>query len=118
MREIRHNFAIMIDLSSFIPHLASLQWLAAVLFVPLVTWQYCLRQTFFCRWCSLLSGYAIQIGFFLIMDDVGFRTEFLLLVSSIAAYFWITTTVAMWPVKRSQSTVPTPMPSKAAQTSV
>lgn len=91
----------MIEAASIIPHLSSLQWVAAVLFVPLVTWQYCLRQTFFCRWCALLSGYGVQVGFFLMMDDVGFSTEFLLLVASVAAYFWISTTVAMWPARRA-----------------
>lgn len=80
--------------------LEALQWFAAIAFVPLVCWQYCLRQSVFCRWCALTSGYTIQVGFFLLLDDVGFKTEFLLLISSIAAYFWITTTVAMWPGRR------------------
>lgn len=96
----------MIDLSPLIPHLSALQWAAAVLFVPLVTWQFCLRQTIVCRWCALLSGYGVQVGFFLMMDDVGFSTEFLLLVASIAAYFWITTTVAIWPPGQAATVSP------------
>lgn len=90
----------MFEFSSLSVDLAALQWFAAILFVPLVCWQYCLRESVFCRWCAMLSGYIVQVGFFLLLDDVGFRTEFLLLISSVAAYFWISTIVAFWPARR------------------
>jgi hypothetical protein len=93
----------MLDISHIIQYLGPLQWVAAVLFVPLVCWQFCANQTAICRWSAFFTGYGVQIGFFLLLDDVGFHTNLLVLISSVAAYFWITTTVALWPAKRSSS---------------
>jgi hypothetical protein len=91
----------MLDVSLLINYLGPIQWFAAVVFVPLVCWQFCATQSAFCRWSALLSAYGVQIGFFLLLDDVGFSTNALILISSVAAYFWITTTVALWPAQRS-----------------
>lgn len=94
----------MLELSSLLNYLDSAQWLAAVVFVPLVCWQFCATQSALCRWSALISGYAMQIGFFLLLDDAGFQANLLILIASVAAYFWITTTVALWPEPRKAKT--------------
>jgi len=77
--------------------LEQMQWFSAAIFVPLVCWYHCFRSTILCRWIALLSGYSVQIGFFLLLDDVGFSQSVLVLLSSLAGYFWITTTSSSWP---------------------
>jgi hypothetical protein len=96
----------MLDVSLLINYLGPLQWFAAIVFVPLVCWQFCATQSTLCRWSALLSAYGVQIGFFLLLDDVGFHTSALILISSIAAYFWVTTTVALWPQNRPTKVSP------------
>ena len=87
----------MLEITHILPYLGPLQWVVALVFVPLVCWQFCSEQSVLCRWSALISGYAVQIGFFLLLDDVGFQTNLLVLISSLAAYFWISTTVGVWP---------------------
>lgn len=96
----------MFEVTSLLQYLAPIQWFAAIVFVPLVTWQFCSRKSVLCRWVALVSAYGVQIGFFLMLDDAGFQTSFLILISSIAAYFWITTTVALWPGNKSLRNLP------------
>lgn len=96
----------MLDVSQIAQYLVPLQWLAAIVFVPLVSWQFCSRKSISCRWVSMLSAYAVQIGFFLLLDDVGFQVSLLILISSVAAYFWITTTVALWPAPKIKQSLP------------
>jgi hypothetical protein len=103
----------MLDVSYLINYLGPLQWFAAIVFVPLVCWQFCATQSALCRWSALLSAYGVQIGFFLLLDDVGFHTNLLILISSIAAYFWITTTVALWPQNRLSKPAPSEKAEKA-----
>lgn len=93
----------MFEISHLLNHLGAIQWVTAVVFVPIVCWQFCATQTLLCRWCALASGYAVQIGFFLLLDDVGIESNLLILIASIAAYFWITTTVALWPATRTRT---------------
>jgi len=90
----------MYEMTTLSVYLEPIQWIAAIAFIPLVCWQYCMNSSTFCRWCALISGYAVQVGFFLLLDDVGFRTNLLILISSVAGYFWITTTIAVWPSKK------------------
>jgi hypothetical protein len=98
----------MFEFAHLLPYIAPIQWFAAIVFVPLVTWQFCSHKSVLCRWVALISAYAVQIGFFLILDDAGFQTSFLILISSIAAYFWITTTVALWPSEKTLRRLPVP----------
>ncbi len=91
----------MLELTHILLYLEPIQWFVPIAFVPLVCWQFCSEQSRLCRWTALISGYAVQIGFFLLLDDVGFQTSLLILIASIAAYFWISTTVGLWPAKKS-----------------
>ncbi len=91
----------MLDVSHILNYLGPMQWIVAILFVPLVCWQFCSKHSLLCRWTALISGYSVQIGFFLLLDDVGFQTNLLILIASVAAYFWISTTVGLWPKARA-----------------
>lgn len=76
----------MFDLVEF---LQQLQWYVAVLFVPLAVCVHCSKLTAFWRWVALLSGYSVQVGLFLLLDDTEFKTSTLLFVTAAATYFWI-----------------------------
>ncbi|MEJ2044811.1 MAG: hypothetical protein P8X74_18430 [Reinekea sp.] len=79
---------------------ALMQWIAAIALVPLACWQLCRNHSSLCRWISLLSGYGVQVGFYLLLDDVGFEPDRLILLASAAAYFWVITSLSLLPVKR------------------
>lgn len=101
--------------TDFISYLGPMQWFAAIVLVPLVVWQTCQQQGIVCRSCAVLSGYGVQIGFFLLLDDVGFSQALLTLLSSVAAYFWITTVVAAWPEsKKAHVSVSAPLSNEAS----
>ena len=87
----------MIEISYLTSQIDSFQWFVAIAFVPLVCWHQGLVLSSFFRMFSLASGYGVQIGFFLLLDDVGFQISTLIFIASLAAYFWITSTASAWP---------------------
>ncbi len=106
----------MFEFPEILSHLDSIQWFAAIAFVPLVCWHQGLRLSQIFRMLALVSGYAVQIGFFLLLDDVGFQFNVLILIASIAAYFWITSIASAWSeakTKDSAATQPEPSASNA-----
>ncbi len=86
----------MIDVIYYFSQLELAQLIAALIFVPLACWFHGIHSTIACRWCALFFGYVIQIGLFLVLDDVGFDSNLLILLASIVAYFGITTTTSFW----------------------
>jgi hypothetical protein len=89
----------MIDISAVMTNLEVAQLCAAFLLIPLTCWLNTHRSSLLCRWCVLLSGYFVQIGFFLILDDVGFRSSLLVLFSTLAGCMWIYSTALFWPAR-------------------
>jgi hypothetical protein len=76
----------MIEPAVVIAYLEPLQIYIAAVFIPLVCW-----------YLALCSGYAVQIGLFFLLDDVGLPTNLLILIASAAAYFWIATALLQIP---------------------
>ncbi|TCS41589.1 hypothetical protein [Reinekea marinisedimentorum] len=89
----------MIDVYAVLSNLELAQVGAALLLIPLICWLNTHRSSFLCRWVVLLSGYVIQIGFYLILDDVGFRSNLLVLFATLAGCMWIYSTALLWPAK-------------------
>jgi len=87
----------MIEFSELHSYLEPLQIYAALMFIPLVCWYFAYGLSLLGRWCALFSGYCVQIGLFLLLDDVGLQTSLLILIASVAAYFWIATTLVLLP---------------------
>ncbi|MDB2449040.1 hypothetical protein N9W78_01990 [bacterium] len=77
------------DASQFQTLLISAQWIAALLFVPLVCFFEGARSTVVCRWSALLSGYVVQYGLIACLIGSGFSRPTIILFGAIAAYAWI-----------------------------
>jgi hypothetical protein len=113
----------MIEVSVLQAYLDPVQIYAALMFIPLVCWYFAHGLSLLGRWCALCSGYSVQIGFFLLLDDVGLQTNLLILLASVAAYFWIATTLVLLPgmarknphpAKAVEAADPLPAPSQEA----
>jgi hypothetical protein len=87
----------MMELAVIIPYLEPLQICAAVVFIPLVCWYFAHGLSLLGLWCAVFSGYFMQIGLFILLDDVGLPSNLLILIASVAAYFWIATTLVLLP---------------------
>jgi hypothetical protein len=87
----------MIEPAVVIAYLEPLQIYIAAVFIPLVCWYFAYGLSLLGRWCALCSGYAVQIGLFFLLDDVGLPTSLLILIASAAAYFWIATALLQIP---------------------
>jgi len=97
----------MIELAVIHDYLEPLQIYAAIMFIPAVCWYFAQGLSLLGRWCALVSGYCVQIGFFLLLDDVGLQTSLLILLASVAAYFWIATTLVWLPGMARKAPRPT-----------
>lgn len=92
----------MADLELILPYLLAIQWIVACLFVPILCWYEGLSTTKFCATCAVISGYAVQYGFYKLMDGAGFSDATLIMFSAMAAYIWIHYLVRAWPAKKSR----------------
>lgn len=90
----------MIESSSLLSFFSTLQWVVAFLFVPLVCWHEWSRSTLVCRWCALVTGYVVQLGFIAALVDSGFATHTVVLMGSLAAYAWIKLMTGWLPTER------------------
>jgi len=101
----------MIEPDVLLTYLEPLQICAAVVFMPLVCWYFAHGLSLLGCWCALVSGYGVQIGFIVLLDDVGLQTSVLVLIASVAAYFWIATTLVLLPGMARK----TPRPARPAE---